>query len=288
MRRIHLKAMSLIAFGILFCTFGCASVKFRDLSFLPDHLKKQNKEPKLNVFMPKDASAKNFPVLIFIHGGNWNRGDKDIYVLMGRNFAKKGVVAVIPDYTLSPDANYDRMAREVAAAIEWTKQNITKYKGDPDRVFLSGHSAGGHLAALAVMNPKYGIRESTIRGLVLNDAAGLDIKQHLEQFPPGKKYSYSNTWTNDPENWKDASPIYFLNSKTPPIYMYTGRKTFDMIELGNDRFLQELHKVQPGAVRQFNNKNHFSMIIQYFFSGSNRFEEMLDFMKKIVGSRPYR
>jgi len=278
-QNIICKSKHVLALAILLLMAGCASEKYRDIAFLPNELKPSKNEPKLNVFTPKDSAAK-VPVIIFIHGGNWNRGDKDTYVLMGRNFAKKGIVAVIPDYSLSPEANYDQMTNEVAAAIAWTKANIEKYNGDANRVFLMGHSAGGHLAALAVMNPKYGVEPGLIKGLILNDAAGLDIKQHLEQFPPGKKYDYAKTWSNDPDIWKTASPIYYLNAGTPPIYMYTGRKTFDMIALGNERFLAELQKVQPNAKRQFNNKNHFSMVIQYFFGKSNRFRETIDFIEK--------
>ncbi len=262
--------------------FGCASHKHREITYLPENLRPKKDEPKLNVFTPKNAKEK-LPVLIFIHGGNWNRGDKDTYVLMGRNFAKKGVVTVIPDYTLSPDADFDEMTKQVAAAIEWTKQNVSRYNGDPEKIFISGHSAGGHLAALAVMNPKYGVAKGLVKGMILNDAAGLDMDQHLSAFPPTEKWDYLKTWSNDKRRWHDASPINFLSDQTPPIYMYTGRKTFDMIALGNDRFLEALKKVQPEAKRQFNNKNHFSMVIQYFFKGSNRYPEALYFIEKQLG-----
>jgi acetyl esterase/lipase len=279
---MHTKILYLLPLMFL---FGCSTHKYREISFLPDDLKTPKKEPKLNVFTPKDENAKNLPVLIFVHGGNWNRGDKDTYVLMGRNFAKKGVVAVFPDYTLSPNADYDQMARQVAAAITWTKANISKYKGDPDRIFISGHSAGGHLAALAVMNPKYGVEQGLIKGMILNDAAGLDMAQYLESNPPTEKFQYLSTWSADPKKWQDASPINFLSARTPPIYMYTGRKTFHMIEVGNERFLEQLQKFQPNAKRQFNNKNHFAMVIQYFFKGSNRYPETLEFIEKYAPAK---
>jgi len=75
------------------------------------------------------------PVLIFVHGGNWNTGNKNTYGFLGRNFAKKGVVILIPDYILSPTASYDEMAKEIAAVIQWAKQNCKEYNGDPNKNF---------------------------------------------------------------------------------------------------------------------------------------------------------
>lgn len=271
---------NLILFLAALCFASCSSLKIRDVSYLPNELKPVKNEPKLNIFLPYDKQNKKLPVVIFVHGGNWNSGDKDTYVLMGRKFAKKGIVCIIPDYTLSPEADYDRMTREVAAAILWTRDNAFRYEIDPKQIFVSGHSAGGHLAALAVMNPKYGIPDGTVAGLILNDAAGLDIAQYLKVDPPTESHDYISTWTNDPEKWRDASPIYFVGPKTPPILMYTGKNTFDMIKIGNKRFLDELHKFQPNVEPIIIKKNHFSMVIQYFFGRSKRYPETLKFIQE--------
>jgi len=176
------------------------------------------------------------PVLIFVHGGNWNTGNKNTYGFLGRNFAKKGVVILIPDYILSPTASYDEMAKEIAAVIQWAKQNCKEYNGDPNKIFITGHSAGGHLAALAVMNPKYGIDPTEVSGIILNDAAGLDMKNYLENYPPANDNDYIATWTTNPDVWRDASPIYFLDKSTPPFLIYVGDKTYESIKTNNNRF----------------------------------------------------
>ena len=96
---------------------GCAVKKVKDVTYVisqPDH--NSIPSPKLNIFNPRKAKDKKLPVLIFVHGGNWNTGNKNTYGFYGRNFAKKGVITVIPDYTLSPNVNYDDMAKEIAAA----------------------------------------------------------------------------------------------------------------------------------------------------------------------------
>lgn len=276
---VLIKKYLSVGFLILFCCnlfSGCATKKIKDLPYTIGSILNS---PKLNVFVPRQTTVEKMPVLIFIHGGNWNSGNKNTYGIYGRNFAKKGVVTVIPDYTLSPAANYELMTQQVAAAIVWVKTHIADFGGDPNRIFITGHSAGGHLAALAVMDPKYGIGSKSVAGIILNDAAGLDMNHYLEQNPPTDTNDYLTTWTPDPKNWKAASPIYFLNKETPPFLVYIGDKTYESIKVANDRFLKALHPFQPQVVPIRLPKSHIPMVLQYFFPWSHRFEETIHFMK---------
>ncbi|MBI3958813.1 MAG: alpha/beta hydrolase [Chloroflexi bacterium] len=100
----------------------------------------------LDVYSP--AEGEGHPVLIFIHGGGWDKYDRKLFAPVGQKFVERGIVVVIPDYTLHPDAGYSQMAQEMAAATAWTLENIAQYGGDPSRVVIAGHSAGGHLAGL--------------------------------------------------------------------------------------------------------------------------------------------
>jgi arylformamidase len=275
----QMHSLKFIVLVTLFCFVSCASKKTKDISYALKLTEKELKEAKLNIFVSKKVSEK-MPVLIFVHGGNWNTGNKNTYGFFGRNFAKKGIITIIPDYTLSPKTDYNGMTKQIAEAINWAKKNVSEYGGDPNQIFLTGHSAGGHLIALAVMNPKYGINPETISGIILNDAAGLDMKNYLENNPPTSENDYLATWSDNPENWRDASPIYYLNSKTPPLLIYVGNKTYSSIKIANDRFLAALTPLQPDAKSIFVNKKHVPMILQYFFSGSSRYDEIIDFIGK--------
>ena len=261
-----------------FLLVNCGSKKNTDVSYLQSADEKTSKAPQLNVFVPRKSSATQLPVLIFVHGGNWNSGRKGTYDLLGRNFASKGVITVIPDYTLSPEANYDEMARQIVSVIQWTKKNISQYNGNPNTIYITGHSAGGHLSALAVMNPKYGIDSGSISGIILNDAAGLDIRNYLEENPPTVKDDYLATWTSNSELWKDASPIYFLNKNTPPFLIYVGDKTYKAVKISNNRFVNALKPFQPDVMPIRLNKKHVSMVLQYFYPWSDRFDEIITFM----------
>jgi len=271
--------LKIIVLLLLFLSFtNCASKKHKNISYLENTSEEDN--PTLNIFTPKNRKYKNNPVLLFVHGGNWNSGDKKLYGFFGRNFAKKGITTVIVGYTLSPKANYDGMAKEIAKAVEWTKNNIANYNGDPNSIFLTGHSAGGHLIALIATNPKYLKDNSIIKGVILNDAAGLDMKHYLEKFPPTNSADYLTTWTANPENWKEASPLYFLDKNSPKFMIYIGSKTYESIKVSNERFLNKLHEFQPNVRPIVLKKKHIPMILQYFFPWNNRYDEIKKFIEE--------
>ena len=273
--RSNLLKLVIVLFSVFYIS-SCASQKTTDISYLKNSKALVSSFPELNVFQPKNA--KKSPVVIFIHGGYWNEGNKGIYGFLGRNFAKKDVVTVIPNYTLSPKGNYNTMAQEVAAAIAWTYKNIDTYNGDPDQIFLMGHSAGGHLIALVGTNPKYLEDISLVKGIVLNDAAGLDMYSFLKKNPPTKYHDYDVTWTDSEANWKDASPIYFLSEKAPPFLMLVGTKTFPSIITQNKAFVKELNKYQPNVQIKYLPKKHIAMMSQFFLPSNKNYKEIIDFI----------
>jgi arylformamidase len=265
---------------LLFCVFlvsSCASKKISNISYLKKSEALITSFPELNVFQTQ--TSEKSPVVIFIHGGYWTSGNKNMYSFLGRNFGKKKIVTVIPNYTLSPNGNYDTMAKEVAAAIQWTFDTIEKYNGNPDQIFLMGHSAGGHLIALVGTNPKYLKNTDMIKGIILNDAAGLDMNSYLKKHPPTKNHNYNVTWTENQENWKDASPIYSLSKKAPPFLMFTGTKTHPSIISQNKSFVQKLKTFQPNVKINFLNKKHVPMMRQFVLPWNKNYKEIIKFIE---------
>ena len=268
-----MRILTSLSFLLLF--LSCNVSKHKHISYF-DEISLDN--PQLNIYTNKESQSKS-PVLVFVHGGNWKSGDKKQYGFLGRNFARKGIVTVIPNYTLSPKADYDSMTFEIAQVIQWVKKNISTYGGDSTQIFLTGHSAGGHLIALATLNPKYGIAKGTVAGLILNDAAGLDMETYLKNNPPTEKNDYLTTWTADPKEWKKASPINYLDENSPRMLLYLGTKTYPSITSSNLRFLKELRKYQPDTKRIELDKKHVGMISQFLNRKNERYEEYIDFMK---------
>ena len=256
---------------------SCQSVKHKDVVYGQSF----NKEDlKLNIFVPNNSENKKLPVLLFVHGGNWNSGNKDQYGFFGRNFAKKDVITVIPAYTLSPKADVDQMTTEIAQAITWVQKNIGTYHGDEKNLFVTGHSAGAQLVASAVLNPKFKIPERSIAGIILNDAAGIDMKDYLEKYPPTAEDDYIATWSENPDNWYQASPINFLEKNSPPFLIYVGSRTYPSITTANDHFLKKLNEFQPNVKPILLNKKHIPMILQYFLPWSERFMETKKFIQQ--------
>jgi acetyl esterase/lipase len=110
----------------------------------------------LDVFAPKGATDR--PVVLFIHGGAWTIGDKNMfgfYRSVGRFLARHGAVAVCINYRLSPAVKHPAHVKDAARAFAWVRAHIGDYGGDRDRIVLCGHSAGAHLVALLATDDRY-------------------------------------------------------------------------------------------------------------------------------------
>ena len=99
----------------------------------------------LDVFPAAQADA---PVLVFIHGGYWRAFDKREHSFVAPAFTREGVCVVVPNYALCPAVTISEITMQMARALAWTWRNIARHGGDPRRIFVAGHSAGGHLAAM--------------------------------------------------------------------------------------------------------------------------------------------
>ena len=283
-RKYQFTKLAFFAFIAMLLVNSCA-FKFVSRSKNIEYTKTDTKRTaqKLNVFAPAKKKTLK-PVLIFVYGGSWNSGRRGLYSFFGSRIARKGVVMVIPDYPKSPAAGYDEMAEDIALAVKWTKENIEKYGGDPDKIFISGHSAGGHLAALVTIKEDYFKKlkiENPVKGFIGIDAAGLDMYGYLkgENFADGE--SYLKTFSNDPAVWKQASPIYYLHNDMPPMLIYQGEKTYPSIATGNAKFTDSLKKYDVKySYKILPDKKHVPMITQFLNPYNERYKEIISFMKE--------
>jgi acetyl esterase/lipase len=107
----------------------------------------------LDVYLPQ--GAKDFTTLVWFHGGGLKGGNKDGSVKMATSLADAGVAVVVPNYRLSPKSKFPSYVEDAAAAVAWTKAHIAEHGGDPKRLFVGGHSAGGYLTLLLGMDRHY-------------------------------------------------------------------------------------------------------------------------------------
>ncbi|MBC6111900.1 alpha/beta hydrolase [Pedobacter fastidiosus] len=243
----------------------------------------------LNVFYKNDG-VKDKPVLIFIHGGSWSSGKKETYWWLGRNFARKGVVTVIINYSLAPNAQYEKMGNDCALAVKWVQENITNYTASPKKIFVMGHSAGAHLGELINADPKYfqhtGIK-NPIKGVILNDPFGLDMKEYLSTAEKDDFYfDFIRTFTDKPAVWKLASPLDYVNNIKNPHLLFYGSKTYGAIKLQTPRLYEKLKENNiPVEIKEIKGKSHVPMISQMIFGGNDLYKDIVEFITNVSSSK---
>jgi arylformamidase len=136
----------------------------------------------LDVYAPENA--KKLPVVFWIHGGGWQAGDKTSVQLKPQSFTDKGFVFVSTNYRLIPHVDMSTIIQDIAKAIGWVHKNIAEYGGDPDRIFIMGHSAGAQLAAIVCTDDRYlkaeGVDLNSIKGCVPVDGDTFDVPAIIE------------------------------------------------------------------------------------------------------------
>jgi arylformamidase len=101
---------------------------------------------RLDVFRPARTSNRAVPIVVFIHGGYWRSLDKSEHSFVAPVFVDRGAVVVVPNYALCPAVTIPEIVLQMVRALQWTWHHAREFGGDPERICLIGHSAGGHLA----------------------------------------------------------------------------------------------------------------------------------------------
>jgi len=172
---------------------------------------------RVEVIVPDAGRTAPYPVLVFIHGGGWHAGDPRDYRFVGRQFARAGYVVVLAGYRLGPEGRFPLMLQDSAAAVAWTRENIARWSGDPERVFLMGQSAGAYNAVMLALERQWLGREGVPEGFV-KGVIGLSGPY---DFHPWTSDSARNAFGHvaDPQV---TQPIHFARSDAPPILLVTG------------------------------------------------------------------
>ena len=193
-------------------------IPYRSDSSSPKH--------RLDLYRP---TAKRWPVMVFVHGGGWVSGDKglrfggqDVYGNIGRFYAARGIGVAVISYRLQPQVTWREQVDDVAEAAAWVKNHIASYGGDPSRIFIAGHSAGGHLASFVGLNAEVAARHSLPRfaGVICVSGAALDLSDPVTYQLGNRVSYYAGRFNADGANpnWqRDASPATYASAGSPPV-----------------------------------------------------------------------
>ncbi len=169
-----------------------------------------NERCVLDIYIPKNV--KNFPTVIWFHGGGLTGGQKEI----PEGLKNKGIAVIGVNYRLSPKVNSPKYIEDAAAATAWVFKNIKNYGGSEKLIFISGHSAGGYLAAMVGLNKmylnKYNIDANQLAGIVPFSG------QMISHFTTRKEKGIDELDARIDE----MAPLHFIRADAPPLLLITG------------------------------------------------------------------
>ena len=212
---IKRRATAFVIPLLIFCKVGGAQEITPDIPYVENGHRRQ----VLDVYTPEKSTKEDLPVVFWIHGGGWQVGDKSDVALKPKVLTERGFVFVSTNYRLLPDVEMDVLIRDVAKSLGWVHRNIAKYGGDPNRIFVGGHSAGAQLAALICIDDRY-LKEQEVtfdvlKGCVPVDGDTYDIPkiimtaEHRQALYGGKMFTFGHRqkFGNDPEKHVDYSAV---------------------------------------------------------------------------------
>jgi CubicO group peptidase (beta-lactamase class C family)/acetyl esterase/lipase len=227
------------------------------------------------------------PLVVFIHGGSWSRGDKDSGPgTKAAFFASNGFAFATVNYRLVPGVAVNESAQDIADAIGWLVANASTLGFDPDNVVLQGHSAGAHLAALVALDDRYlqsaGVDPAIIRVASLLDGAGYDITRQAQT--GANADLYLQVFGDDPAYWKELSPITYVAASTANtdfvIHHMDGRRdSKDQAEALRDAIVETGRDAEVYAGI---NKTHKSLNQEFGLPGDVPTEQVVSFLASRV------
>jgi len=193
-------------------------------------------EPRqaLDLYRPAEGAGP-FPAAVFLYGGSWRWGSRGQYRFVGEAMARRGIVTAVADYRLHPEVRFPAFVEDGAAAVAWVKRHVAEHGGDPEAVFVLGHSAGAHTGALLALDPRY----LGMLGFDLSDLAGFigiagPYAVNLAEYDSVRTVF---------EDWPDAAdtiPLAFARGDGPPMLLMHGLKDTLVDPLNSIRLAEAL------------------------------------------------
>ena len=214
---------------------------------------------KLDIYMPEQRPENLMPVLIFLHGGYWVIGHKDLLGFMAPAITPAPALLISVGYRLAPGAKYPEQVDDCRSALRWVYDHVEDYGGDPQRIFVGGHSAGGHLAAMITLQRDrlsgFGLPQDLIKGCFPVSGVFDVTETPLER---------REAFLKSDGDAREASPMYNTERNETPFLLEIGSEDFDNLRSQHPRMLTALRS-QAGYTEELvrEGHNHFQISLDH-------------------------
>jgi acetyl esterase/lipase len=245
----------------------------------------KNERQQLDVYAP--TQGKKLPVVVWIHGGGWQRGDKSEVHKKPQAFADKGFVFVSINYRLLPKATIKQMAQDVARAIRWVHDHARDYGGDPDTIFVMGHSAGAQLAALVCTDDRYlkaeGLSFAILKGCVPVDGDTYDVPLQIRTVEKKRADIYRIKFGDEKMQKELSAVTHVARGKNIPPFLILHVADHPEPRAQSQRLARELQAAGvPARAYPAEGKNHTTINADLGMSGDRPTQVMFDFLSGVL------
>jgi acetyl esterase/lipase len=236
---------------------------------------------RVDLYLPVKSTSP-FPILVWFHGGALEGGARNgsDQKALARRFAAQGIGVVMAGYRLSPRVQFPEYVKDAAVSVKWVVDNAAKLGGDPNRIFVGGHSAGAYLAALLAMDPHFlreaGLSDKSIAGFIPMSG------QMMTHFTVRKEHGVANSQSLVAAD--EAAPIFHLRKDTAPILLIIGDKDWPARLEENQFFAAAMEKVAKNervSLLVVPDRDHGSIVTKCLEPGDPAGQAMVEMMTKV-------
>lgn len=269
MKRIVFILLGLLS---LYSVYSQTNYQIRtNIQYRPDSDSYIQERCKLDIYYPKNKNE--YPTVVWFHGGGLSSGNKFIPEQLKNN----GIAIVSVNYRLLPKVTLTDCLNDAAVAVAWAFKNIASYGGDPRKIFVSGHSAGGYLTGMIGLDKKwldqFGIDANDICGLV--PFSGHAISHFAYRQSKGMKDTQPSI--------DEFAPLYYVRADAPPLIIISGDRELEMLgRYEENAYFWRMMKVsghQQTYLYELDGYDHGAMIDPAFHILKNHIKDILDIIE---------
>jgi acetyl esterase/lipase len=278
--RPFLKQIPALAGLLLACT-GCSAADFlnflvptsgytlrRDIAY--GELPRQ----QLDLYLPNHP-AKDNPVIVFFYGGSWAGGNRNYYRFLGQSLTAMGYTVAVPDYRVLPEARYPVFLEDNARAVRWVRDHIAEYGGNPQSLYLMGHSAGAYNAVMLGLNETYLKHSVAIRGVI-----ALAGPYDFLPLTDPKVIDVFSTELDLPR----TQPIGYARAHAPPMLLLHGTADRTVLPRNSERLAAKLKSLGNDiTLKEYPGMAHYGIVLQ-LATPLNRSSQLRDEIAKFITS----